>query len=159
MNSPPDDPNRAAPTGFRLRPAVQADAAAIAALTAELDYVTTPEAIVERLVLFAGRADQLVTVAQTKDGQLCAWVHAWHSVTLESGPRVEIMGLVISSKHRRGGVGRALVRHVEDWASKLGIAGVVVRSNEKRLESHPFYLALGYEHTKTQRVYRKKLKR
>jgi GNAT superfamily N-acetyltransferase len=76
---------------------------------------------------------------------------------LESGFRVEIVGLVVAEDCRRHGVGRELVQRAEQWAAGLGAATVVVRSNTKREESHRFYPALGYAATKTQAVYRKRL--
>ena len=82
-------------------------------------------------------------------------VHAAH--VIESGFRVEIAGLIVSPDARRCGVGRALVRRAEEWACKLGAEAIVVRSNVQRIESHAFYPALGYEMTKMQQVYRKKL--
>ena len=76
---------------------------------------------------------------------------------IEVGAWVEIVGLVVSSKARRSGIGRRLIAEVERWAASLGAERVVVRSNTKRDESHRFYPAMGYEMVKTQAVYQKKL--
>ena len=76
---------------------------------------------------------------------------------VESGFRVEITGLVVSPALRRRGVGRSLVDAAERWAKSLSAAGMVVRSNARRVESHFFYPALGYVPAKTQVVYRKPL--
>ena len=50
-----------------------------------------------------------------------------------------------------------LVRAAEDWARTLGVGEVFVRSNIVREQSHPFYESSGYERTKTQHVYRRRL--
>jgi GNAT superfamily N-acetyltransferase len=76
---------------------------------------------------------------------------------LESGFRVEINGLIVSPEARRRGVGRALVSRAEEWALQVGAEAIVVRSNVQRIESHAFYPALGYDVSKTQTVYRKRL--
>lgn len=85
------------------------------------------------------------------------WLQAHAAHIIESGFRVEITGLTVSSKARRGGVGRALVAEAEQWAKTLDAETIVVRSNIKRVEAHQFYPALGYSLSKTQNVYRKSL--
>jgi 4-amino-4-deoxy-L-arabinose transferase-like glycosyltransferase len=76
---------------------------------------------------------------------------------LESGYRVEIVGLIVGQGCRRRGIGRALVQKAERWALEIGSQVLVVRSNTKRVESHDFYAALDFNATKTQAVYRKQL--
>jgi GNAT superfamily N-acetyltransferase len=88
---------------------------------------------------------------------MVGWLQAHASHVLESGFRVEITGLIVSPEARRQGIGRALVNRAEEWACKLGAKAIVVRSNVHRVESHTFYPALGYDVSKTQTVYRKRL--
>jgi len=137
-----------------LRPATPADAAAIADLTAELGYSHDVTATCHRLEQLLPAAHELVLVAE-EAGVVIGWLHAHASIALESGFRAEIVGLVVSAKHRRSGAGRALVRAAEEWAAARGAPVVVVRSNILREESHRFYLSLGFTHAKTQAVYRK----
>jgi GNAT superfamily N-acetyltransferase len=139
-----------------VRPAEARDHAAIAALSGELGYPAEPAEIARRMDAVGGRPDQRVWVAESRSGVI-AWIQASLTLALEAGPRVEIVGLVVGGSARRTGIGRLLVGAAEDWARAEGLHQVVVRSNEKRAESHPFYAALGYEKTKTQVVYRKSL--
>jgi len=88
---------------------------------------------------------------------LGGWLQAHSSVALESGFRIEIVGLVVAENMRRQGVGRMMVKFVEAWAVSLGAGAVVVRSNVKRGAAHDFYPAIGYPNVKTQAVYRKTL--
>jgi GNAT superfamily N-acetyltransferase len=76
---------------------------------------------------------------------------------LESERRCEILGLVVDPLQRGTGVGRQLVAQVERWAAARGLHMMTVRSNVLRHESHPFYEHVGYERTKTQHAYRKRL--
>ncbi len=76
---------------------------------------------------------------------------------LALGMRVEIVGLVVESEARRRGIGQALVQAVEEWARGRNVEILFVRSNVTRRESHSFYEALGFEWTKTQHAYGKKL--
>jgi aminoglycoside 6'-N-acetyltransferase len=139
-----------------IRPTIPSDAPEIARLTTELGYEAEPAAIAGRLARIAGQPDHLMIVAFL-DGKIVGWLQAHASTVLESGFRVEITGLVVDSAHRGRGVGRSLVRQAEQWAAALRAETVVVRSNLKRTESHRFYPALGYELSKTQAVYRKRL--
>jgi len=142
---------------FSVRAATAEDAKAIARLTEELGYPADEEIVRERLSRLAGRSDHLVVVAQSEHGEICGWLQAHSSEVLESGFRVEIVGLVISKPMRRRGVGRLLVEYAEAWAARVGAPAMVVRSNVKRVESHPFYAALRYAQTKSQNVYRKRI--
>jgi len=139
-----------------IRDAAPADAESIAQLTTQLGYAVDAATISVRLARLSGQRDQLVLVAML-DGKVAGWLQAHASEVLESGFRVEIVGLVVAEDCRRHGVGRELVKRVEQWAASLGAGTVVVRSNTKREESHRFYPALGYAATKTQAVYRKRL--
>ncbi|HXQ81642.1 MAG TPA: GNAT family N-acetyltransferase [Opitutaceae bacterium] len=144
------------PTQFKVRAANLGDARSIATLSGELGYPAEPATVRERLRRILARDDQRVIVAELPDGRACAWLQAHFSEALESGPRVEIVGLVVSDGMRRRGVGRSLVAQAESWAAEISADTVVARSNAKRVESHAFYPALGFLPSKTQVVYRKR---
>jgi GNAT superfamily N-acetyltransferase len=149
------NPNRDVSTGYKVRAAVDADAAPIAALSRELGYPAETKVIRERMGRILARDDQRLFVAEGADGAVLGWLQAHSSDVLESGFRVEIIGMVVSEKMRRKGVGRSLVAQAETWAAEISAGTIVVRSNAKRVESHQFYPALGYLPSKTQVVYRK----
>jgi predicted N-acetyltransferase YhbS len=140
---------------FKIRAAKPADAEAIAHLSRELGYPAELKTIRERLRRILGRDDQRVVVAEVPNGGVCGWLQAHSSVAVESGLRVEIVGLIVSEKMRRRGVGRSLVAQAETWAAEISAETVVVRSNAKRVESKVFYPSLGFLPSKTQVVYRK----
>ncbi len=140
-----------------IREALSSDSGDIARLTGELGYAYDAAATLDRLGRIVGRSDHGVWVAVI-DGRIAGWLQAHASESLESGLRVEIVGLIVAAGCRRCGIGRALVQQAERWAAAVGSTVVVVRSNTKRLESHDFYPALGFSPTKTQSVYRKLLK-
>jgi predicted N-acetyltransferase YhbS len=141
-----------------IRDAVISDAAEIARLTGELGYPANAEETAGRLSRVGDRQKQVVLVA-VLEGKIAGWIQAQASEVLESGFRVEIVGLVVAESCRRCGVGRRLVEETERWASDVGAPAIVVRSNAKRVESHIFYPALGFSSSKTQAVYRKLLKK
>ena len=143
---------------MKIRKALLDDATAIASLTTELGYLADVPAISDRLSRLSDRGDDVVLVAE-EDGVIAGWVQAHTSVVLESGFRMEIVGLIVSDRFKRRGVGKALVDAVESWGRECGAFVFTVRSNVQRVESHVFYPALGYEKTKTQAVYRKRIEK
>jgi GNAT superfamily N-acetyltransferase len=140
-----------------IRKATVEDAFSVAELASELGYPATHDAMRPRLVTILGKSDHLVLVAICTDNTVAAWIQAHAADLLESGLRVDIVGLVVAQNMRRKGIGRLLVGRVEEWARAIGCGVVAVRSNINRVESHLFYPALGYENVKTQVAYRKRI--
>jgi len=138
-----------------VRRATVADAAAIASLSAELGYPVEPGDIEKRLAAILEAPDQAVLVATGADRAVVGWIHGAEHLLLEVGSRCEILGLVVSSGHRRSGIGHRLLTAVEAWAHNRGLPEVSVRSNVLRESSHPFYEKHGYRRVKTQHAYRK----
>ena len=149
------DPEAESPA-YRVRPAAVADSAEVARLAGELGYPAEPTEMSGRLAGLLRSENHIVAVAEGAHG-LLGWIAAEQRLLLESGKRVEIVGLIVGDGARRRGVGKALVEAAEQWAAANGQASVFVRSNVVRTESHPFYERLGYKRTKTQHAYSKLL--
>jgi GNAT superfamily N-acetyltransferase len=140
---------------MRVRPAAIDDVEALASLSGELGYPATATQLGARLQSLLRREhDHAVFVAIAED-VIVGWIHVGLRRVLETDDRAEILGLVVSSRVRQRGVGRALVAAAESWTTHVGLSEIVVRSNVARAESHPFYENLGYTRTKTQHVYLK----
>ncbi len=137
-----------------IRPMIKTDAQAVGGLAGELGYPCTAADIRARLEMVS--QTDFLRVAASSD-QPRGFIQANRTCVIEVGSWVEIVGLVVSSKVRRSGIGRRLISEVERWAEGFAAKRVVVRSNTKRDESHRFYPAMGYELAKTQAVYQKKL--
>ena len=144
-------------SAWHLRRARLEDAAEIARLMTELGYPIEAAEILPRLQALLVHPDHLVTVAAGPNDHLSGVIMAEHRALLLFGSQVEIMGLSVGADARRMGVGRALVKAVEDWARQFGSHKIVVRSNVLRPESHPFYEKIGYERKKTQHLYARSL--
>lgn len=140
----------------QIRRAVVADAAQIARLAAELGYPATVSEISLRLSALLPSPAQFIAVAE-RAGSLLGWVAAERRLLLESGEKIEIVGLVVGANERRSGLGKSLVTAIEQWAATQKISVITVRSNVVRTESHPFYERIGYKRKKTQHAYEKQL--
>ncbi len=85
-------------------------------------------------------------------GSICVLMDA----RLAEGIYAEIVSLVVAKKVRGKGIGKALIHEAEIWASNR-VDKVRVRANAKRSGAHAFYVKQGYEETKTQKIFIKKL--
>lgn len=103
------------------------------------------------------KQEKFVAVATQQKPFLLGWIAAESRLSLESGRKAEITGLVVDSRAKRLGIGSRLVAAAESWARAGGHDTIIVRSNVTRLESHPFYVGRLYVKTKTQHVYSKQL--
>ena len=125
-------------------------------MTSLLGYAVSEAGIRSRLERMVGSSDRLL-VAEGPGGELAGWIHGFVCQLLESDYRVEIGGLIVDERWRRSGIGRRLVQAIEDWAAESGATELSVRCREERTESHKFYENLSFRHTKTQRVFRKRV--
>lgn len=142
-----------------IRRAVESDAAELARLTSQLGYPASEASIRARLTRMLESSEDCLLVAEGSGGELAGWVHGFLSQLLESDYRVEIGGLLVDAPWRRKGIGRRLVRAVEEWAAEHGAVELSVRCREERTEAHQFYENLLFQHAKTQRVFRKPCQR
>jgi GNAT superfamily N-acetyltransferase len=139
---------------YSIRAAELGDSAEIARLAEELGYPATPTDISARLESLLGQPNHFIAVAATEEGQkLLGWIAAEERTLLVASPQIEVMGLVVDGTVRREGVGHALIGAIEHWATERGQGNIVIRSNVRRQESHPFYEGLGYRCKKSQHVY------
>jgi GNAT superfamily N-acetyltransferase len=139
-----------------IRPATLGDSERIAVLSGQLGYQATAAQIRERLAGILGDPDQAVLVAEM-NGEVAGWLHIFIRQTLESEKQAEIAALVVDEKSRGAGVGRQLALRAEAWTREHGLRLMRVRSRVTRERAHKFYLDLGYETVKDQRVFQKKL--
>jgi len=135
-----------------IRPATPADSPALADLTTQLGYPTSPEQAEERLRDLASRPENAVLVAE-EDGAVRGWIHVAALRSLEMEPCAIIQGLVVDEARRGGGIGAALVEAAAEWAAGHGFRTLRVRSNAVRERTHAFYERLGFARTKSQVVF------
>src|SRR4051812_17814644 len=94
------------------------DADIVAQLAGELGYPTEADAIRARIREIGGSA--LLLVAVNSADEPLGFIQANKICISEVGTRVEILGLVVSSRARRSGVGRRLIAAAESWAAEIG---------------------------------------
>jgi len=143
--------------GAVIRAATLDDAAEIARLSAQLGYPADVAVFADRLERILPLRTHAVLVCEGEGGRLVGFIGLEQRLTVESGDKAEVVGLVVDADARRTGAGRRLIAAAEAWARTRGLLELFLRSNIVRPEAHAFYPALGFERSKTQHVYRKAL--
>jgi GNAT superfamily N-acetyltransferase len=132
------------------------DAEAATKLSEELGYPASAAEMKQRIEAFTRLTDHVVFVACVA-GAVVGWIDVGISRHLQSEPRAEIGGLVVSTEVRGRGIGGRLITCAENWARQRGLRAMVVRSQIAREQAHNFYLREGYARTKTSAVFTKTL--
>jgi GNAT superfamily N-acetyltransferase len=136
-----------------IRNAELSDAAALAALSAELGYPTTPAEMKSRFDTLYSNPLHGIFVAELDI--VVGWIQISVIESLESELFAEIRGLVVSEPYRVMGIGTQLAVAAEAWAIKKGCRRVRVRTNKVRVETLEFYKKRGYVWKKAQEVFDK----
>lgn len=149
------DESHEKPAKVRVRTAKITDVIAIAALSGQLGYPSSSDAVQLRLRNILAKRDHAIWIAETDGGTVAGWIHVFVKHLLESDHEAEIGGLVVDQGFRGQGVGKALAERAERWAKANRLKSVYVRSNVVRASAHEFYQKLGYKLIKTQHAFRK----
>ena len=139
----------------KLRSAELSDASEIARLNGEFGYSACSESAETNLLAMISSENHAVIVCEESAGHVLGWVVVEKRISLETGEKAEITGLIVDPVARREGIGKALVLAAEQWAQEKGLYKTVARSNVTRAESHRFYKDLAYVRGKTQHYYSK----
>ena len=132
-----------------IREATIEDAFAICDIScADLGYDCSCEFVSTRISNLDKRREK-VFVAEV-NGVVAGYIHVEKYETLYFEPMINILGLAVSSKFRRCGIGRMLLNCTESWASEVGINKIRLSSGNSRKEAHSFYRAMGYNNEKGQ---------
>lgn len=141
----------------RIRDARTEDFVQMAELAQQLGYASTADDIATRIAPMRESAEHGVFVAELADGQIGGWIGVFVYRCVEAEARAEVSGLVVDATARSQGIGRQLLERGEQWAREKGCNIIALRTNVVRERAHAFYERQGYQHTKTQRSYRKVL--
>jgi uncharacterized protein YbbK (DUF523 family)/ribosomal protein S18 acetylase RimI-like enzyme len=153
-----DARNDAEPAAGRpiLRRARPGDCGELARLAAELGYPCDEDAVRVRIEMSLARDDTTVIVAQL-GGELVGWTNVDRTERFYLDPFAEITGFVVDQRYRGRGLGKLIMAEAELWAASRSLKLIRLKANVTRLDAHRFYEGLGFERTKAQYAYVKRL--
>jgi GNAT superfamily N-acetyltransferase len=136
--------------GVTIRVPGESDIPALISLIAQLGYEIDAETVARNLAIFAERPGHHVFVAEAGGrvaGVLALSIIQWFH---RPEPGARITALVVDSAARGTGVGKALVRHAEDFAAEAGVILLELTSglHRRKLGTYDFYVAQEYEDAK-----------
>ena len=128
-----------------IRNARDKDADALTILLTQLGYPQETSFVIRKLQELSQRASAKVFVAE-EHGHILGFLSfdsepAFH----REGSIGTITAMCVLEEARSLGIGRQLIRHAESFAKETGCVRIAVASGMHRLETHTFYLNLGYE--------------
>ena len=141
----------------RIRRMESGDAPVLATLTTQLGYPVDPDRIAGRVSRLLDDPSSVVLVATDGDARPIGWLHVALLLSLETDPRVHIMGLVVDDSHRSAGIGQELLAAGEAWAREIGVTRMTVYSRQTRERAHRFYEREGYAMAKRSYYFEKDL--
>jgi GNAT superfamily N-acetyltransferase len=128
-----------------LRDATPGDAEAIAALLSELGYPVSATTAAELLAAFADDPRSRVQIAAIA-GEVVGLVATHVVPRLDADARsCRIVDLVVAERHRRRGVGAALLDAAETEAHHHDCGRLDLTSGDWRGDAHAFYTRMGFE--------------
>ena len=140
---------------YEIRECLLMDADQIYELNcSEMGYDYPKEETRQRIKDILEREHDKIYVAEL-DGSVVGYVHANDYNLIYAPAMKNIMGIAVSNKHKRIGIGKALLTAAEAWAKADGAKGVRLVSGASRKEAHMFYERCGYSGGKQQVNFKK----
>jgi N-acetylglutamate synthase-like GNAT family acetyltransferase len=114
-----------------LRDAEQRDFAAVRRLLGQLGYAPDEAEFRRRFDSVMAAAGHRIIVAE-EDGAVAGVLHVFERPALDKGCEAVIQALVVDDAMRGRGVGEALMRETETWASGRGLGAISLYTNVSR---------------------------
>jgi ribosomal protein S18 acetylase RimI-like enzyme len=128
------------------------DTQEITRLSEQWGYFSSLEKMQDCLQGILDNQDHIVFVLLLEN-QIAGWIHGIYSLRVESGPFVEIGGLIVDKDFRRRGLGKYLIDKIIEWSTFRNCHLIRVRCNILRKEANAFYDRIGFREIKQQKVY------
>ena len=131
---------------FEIQVARLEDALAIAGLLGELGFPAPADVVAQRLSVLAKAGE--TTLVGARSGEVLGFVTVHVTPVLHRpAPVGRMTALVVATRARGRGLGRALVATAERRLADAGCGLMEVTSNQELSEAHSFYQQLGYAMT------------
>jgi len=115
----------------------------------ELGYDFSEEQVEANVRRLIGSPENLLLVVTIEGEYVVGFIHANNHDPIYAPPMKDIVALAMDPKYRKLGLGRKLIKAVEDWAYDTGAAGIRVNSGVEQKNAVAFYKSYGYDYIKT----------
>lgn len=133
------------------------DEMSLAQLATQMGYPVTAIEAKERLKDILRQKGEILLVADVY-GQAIGYVLGTTIIEINTPKTLRLGGMVVNENYRQWGIGRMLMKGLENWAKKENFKIILVPTNIKRKSAHKFYEKIGYKNIKTQYIYEKEFK-
>lgn len=141
----------------KIRRAKLGDEMSLMQLAAQMGYPITAVEAKERLKDILRQKGEILLVADVY-GQAIGYVLGTTIIEINTPKTLRLGGMVVNENYRQWGIGRMLMKGLENWAKKENFKIILVPTNIKRKNAHKFYEKTGYKNIKTQYIYEKEFK-
>jgi ribosomal protein S18 acetylase RimI-like enzyme len=126
-----------------IRDAQPTDTRAVTRLLSQLGYAVDETEASKRLEQISATAGHRIVIAEAV-GRVVGLLHVFERPALEKACEAVVQSLVVDSEFRGTGIGEALMREAEAWATQRGLASTVLYTRIDRDKSRAFYERIGY---------------
>lgn len=138
----------------KIRLAKLGDEISLAQLATQMGYPVTAGEAKERLKDILRQKGEILLVADVY-GQAIGYVLGTTIIEINTPKTLRLGGMVVNENYRQWGIGRMLMKGLENWTKKENFKIILVPTNIKRKSAHKFYEKIGYKKIKSQYVYEK----
>ena len=138
-----------------IRSAILSDFVSVKDLVFQLGY----DLNLSDMKFYIGSENYGIFIAEIDDIIVGMIAYSITKVFVSGKMRIHIEGLVVDSKHRRKGIARKLLEHLENFAKSFAPVVIDLVSGVRRIPdgTHDFYKSMGYElRGNTQKIYFRK---
>lgn len=123
----------------------------IASLNKQLGYDFPIDEVKQRIEKNLSCTRDKILVAVNEENLVIGYIHASPYELLYCESLINILGFVVDEQHRNQGIGKQLLKSIEEWARSNNYKGIRLNSGGNRAEAHKFYESCGYICNKEQK--------
>lgn len=131
---------------INVRQAIQTDAPKISVLLKQMGYEMSVNQVMNRIQEFNRDLHQLLVAEKEGEVVGCIGFGCYEALVVD-GRCCHIDALIVDRNHRGEGIGKILISHAEEYATKKDCATIDLITSNRRRETgtHAFYRGLGYQ--------------
>jgi ribosomal protein S18 acetylase RimI-like enzyme len=129
-----------------FRKAQPQDADAIAKLYAELNTLSSPGVLPDRIAEVAADTNSYLIVCDDgKDLLATALISLCNDVMFNRQPFAIVDNFVVATEYQREGIGKSLMDHIEEFCLQRDCSKIMLLSDSDNRGAHDFYTAMGFD--------------